>query len=113
MKNKKADIPVMILVICVFAVCALAILSFSVSFFEKKQIFNEAGLIEELNSQIEQYNFYKNLNYNYGQIKDLELLEINEDSLGNKFILISSEKISGLSKFFVKTDEFSVKYFLD
>ena len=113
MINKKADIPVMILVSWVFAICGLAILSFSVSFFEKKQIFNEADLMEKLNSQVEQYNFYKNLGYDYDQIKSLGILNLQEDSKGNKFIFISSEKTSGLSKFFVKTDEFSVKYFLD
>ena len=60
-KNKRADIPVTILVIGVFAICTLAILSFSIIDNKSKEGFNEAiEAIEEINSEIEKYEFYNN-----------------------------------------------------
>jgi hypothetical protein len=57
MKNKRGDIPVMILVIGVFAVCTLALLSFYSSIGFIKHSFVGTGLIEQLNSEVEQSSF--------------------------------------------------------
>lgn len=56
-KNRKANIPVTILVIGVFAVCGLALLSFFNSAIETRESFIGIDLMEKINSQIEEYNF--------------------------------------------------------
>ncbi|MBU4069718.1 MAG: hypothetical protein KJ646_01940 [Nanoarchaeota archaeon] len=54
MKNKRADIPVIIFVIGVFTVCSIALLSFYSSSISIKQYsLIGTGLIEKMNSQIE------------------------------------------------------------
>jgi len=60
MKNKRADIPVTILVLGVLAICGLAILSFIVS--EKLNKTDELGteVFERLHSDVEKFEFYKN-----------------------------------------------------
>lgn len=68
-KNKKADIPVTILVIGVFAICTLAILSFKFMDIKTTKGFYESiEGIEEMNSQIQKYYFYKNAG-----IEDLDI----------------------------------------
>lgn len=59
--NKKADIPVTILVIGVFAICALTLLSFYSSLTKVKTSFVSIALIEKMNSQREEFSIYKNL----------------------------------------------------
>lgn len=85
-KNKKGDIPVTILVIGVFAICTLAILSFKFMDIKNTKGFYESiEAIEEMNSQIQKYYFYKNVG-----VSDLELQEflgIDE----NQFIEIKKE----------------------
>ena len=60
MKNKRADIPITILVLGVIAICGLAILSFIVS--EKLNKTDELGIevFEKLYSDVEKFEFYKN-----------------------------------------------------
>jgi len=58
--NKKGDIPITILVIGVFAICSLALLSFLNSDIQTENSFVGIGLIEKMNSQIEEYSVYKN-----------------------------------------------------
>ena len=71
-KNRKADLPVTILVIGVFAVCSLALFSFLMSSLEAGNSFIGVGLMENLNSQINSYYFYKSKG-------------ISEDILNSKF----------------------------
>lgn len=60
-KNKKGDIPITILVIGIFAVCTLAILSFKFMDIKiTKGFYESIEAIEEMNSQIQEYYFYKN-----------------------------------------------------
>ena len=61
-KNYKADIPVTILVIGIFAICSLALLSFCSSDILVKHSFVGVGLIENINAEIEQYSFSNSLN---------------------------------------------------
>ena len=55
--NKKADVPVTILVIGVFALCTLAIFSFFVSSFKSQDSFKGVEVVEEANSLLEEYKF--------------------------------------------------------
>ena len=53
MKNKKGNLPIIILVLGVLAVCSLALLSFYNSNLKVSNNFVGVKLIEKLNSQIE------------------------------------------------------------
>ena len=53
MKNKKGNLPIIILVLGVLAVCSLALLSFYSSNLKVSNNFAGVKLIEKLNSQIE------------------------------------------------------------
>lgn len=55
--NKRGDIPVTILVLLVFAICALTIYTFISSTSHVRSYFVGIGLTEKLNSQIEQSVF--------------------------------------------------------
>ncbi len=78
-KNKKADVPVTILVIGVIAVCALALLSFLSSSFKLEQSFTGVSAMEELNAKINEYHFYKNMGVSEEQIN--QALNITEGCL--------------------------------
>ena len=56
--NKKGNLPIIILVLGVLAVCGLALISFYSSNLKTSNNFSGISLIEELNSQIE-YNLYQ------------------------------------------------------
>ena len=51
--NKRANIPIILLVLGVLAVCSLALLSFYASNFKVSNQFSNVKLVEEMNSQIE------------------------------------------------------------
>jgi hypothetical protein len=93
-KNKKADIPVAILVIGVFAICTLAILSFKFMDIKTTKGFYESiEGIEEMNSQIQKYLFYKNAGVEDSKIE--EFLEIKQDA-ERKYIEVE-KKINNVS----------------
>lgn len=52
--NKRGNLPIIILVIGVLAVCSLALLSFYVSNFKVSNSFSGIKLVEKVNSQIEE-----------------------------------------------------------
>jgi hypothetical protein len=86
LKNKKgAEIPVMILVIGVFAVCGLAIMSFSISRGNTEDILGQVALIEKANFEIQKYDFYLRDEINlfeerdYDQIKNYFPIFFDED----------------------------------
>jgi hypothetical protein len=58
-KNKKGDVPVTILVIGVFAICSLALLTFFISDFKITNSFVSFEVMEKMNSQIDEYKYYK------------------------------------------------------
>ncbi|MFH1787234.1 MAG: hypothetical protein ABH811_00355 [archaeon] len=99
--NKRGDIPVTILVIGVFAVCTLAILSFK--FFDIKtneDFYKIIGASEEMNTQIQKYYFYDNVEVSEGNIEKflniqngfLEIEKKNKD----KIIVKIEIPVSGL-----------------
>lgn len=89
-KNKKGDIPVMILVFGVLIVCVSALISFSVSDNKIKKSFTGVTLVEELNTEIEKYYFYKNTGFSEEEIS--KIMGINWDITGAEYI--SVEKFS-------------------
>lgn len=57
-KNKRGDIPITILTIGVVLVCAIALFSFFSSTVRMRSSFIGIGMVERLNSQIEENSFY-------------------------------------------------------
>lgn len=57
--RKKGSVPVTILVIGVFALCSLAMFTFFVSDFKITNVFVGLGIVENVNSQVDSYDFYK------------------------------------------------------
>src|SRR3989344_6441154 len=110
--NKKGDVPTAILVLGTFAVCALALISFYASSFFVENTFFGPELVEKMNSQINESNFYSSKNLNSEEIQEILLLEedfyINEE--GKYFEINKSDET-----FWFWEDEkflFSVKYYV-
>ena len=62
MKNRRADIPITILVLGVVAICGLAILSFVVSKNSVLDNYNDPlglSVFEQVHSDVEKFEFYK------------------------------------------------------
>lgn len=74
-KNKHGDVPVAILVLGTFALCALALLSFYISGIFIQNTFFGPSLVEKMDSNINEYNFYKSKNLNAEGIREILLLE--------------------------------------
>ncbi len=91
-KNKGGDIPITILVIGVFAVCAFAIISFIVSDNKIHRDFYGTDVIEEINSNIEKYYFYQNIG-EFSEEEIEKILKIEEDSSG-RYLNITTKDIS-------------------
>ncbi|MEK6926325.1 MAG: hypothetical protein AABW50_03540 [Nanoarchaeota archaeon] len=71
--NKRGDVPVMILVLGVFLICAIALLSFYFVNFKALKNFQGYLAVEEANSLAEEYTFYKSIGLNQ---------EISEKAIG-------------------------------
>lgn len=65
---KRADIPITILVFGVFAICALALISFYTANVKVSNSFTGIGLMEKMNSKINEYTFYKSKGFSEEQI---------------------------------------------
>ncbi len=89
-RNRKGDIPIIILVIGVIAICGLALLSFFSSSFNLEQSFTNVPIMEELNVKIAEYNFYKAKGVSESQIN--EILNIKEDSQG-RYLLVEQNTV--------------------
>lgn len=81
--NKKADIPIIILVLGVFVICALAITSFMI--FKVEGFRDSLGieLFQEINTDIEKFNFYQNIGFPSIQSAD----KINATISGNQLVI--------------------------
>lgn len=124
-KNKRGDVPIAILVLGTFALCALALISFYASEIFIENVFFGPNLVEQMNSNINEYNFYKSENLNAQEIQEILLLEedfyISENPESGKYFEINKTetdfKFGGLS--FNKEDWseekllISVKYYLE
>ena len=81
-KDKHGDVPIAILVLGTFAVCALALISFFASNLFVQNTFFGPELVEKMNSQVNEYNFYGSKDLNGEEIREILLLE--EDFYINK-----------------------------
>ena len=81
--NKKADIPITILVLGVFVICALAITSFMIFKVEGSRDSLGIELFQEINTNMEKFNFYQNSGFPSIQSAD----KINATISGNQLII--------------------------
>ena len=122
--NKRGDISIAILVLGTFAICALALISFYASSLFVENTFFGQDLVEQINSNVNEYNFYNSKNLNGQEIREILLLEedfyIGGDLDSERYFEINKTKtdfkFGGLS--FDKDDWseekllISVKYYL-
>jgi|GEM_PF-3440520 len=59
--NRKGAIPVVILVIGVFAVCTFALLTFLIADFKATTSFSGVNIMKNLTQNVEEYTAYKNI----------------------------------------------------
>ena len=90
-KNKKADIPVMILVIGVVGICILTILSFVKFNTDVDKDFLGIGLIETINSISEEVDFIKEnpeFEFEYGKnfVSGNVKIDINEKNIEGSYV---------------------------
>src|SRR3989344_655614 len=112
LQNRKGDVPTAILVLGTFVVCALALVSFFASSILVETTFFGPDLVEKMNSQVNEYNFYSSKNLNSEEIREILLLEEN-------FYINEEEKYFEINKsdeafWYWKDDKFlfSVKYYV-
>lgn len=96
-ESKRGSIPVMILVIGVFAVCTLAMFTFLNSNVQARDSFQGLKLLGEMNSQIEEYEFYKMQGKTDEEIK--EMLKLQEQGI---FKTRSVEEVKNLVAGFIR-----------
>ena len=69
--NKKGDLPVTLLVIGIFAVCAFALLTFFISDFKISNSFAGPNKMMNINAYADEYMFYKNAGMSDDKLKSL------------------------------------------
>jgi hypothetical protein len=75
-KDKKAEIPIVILVLGVILLCILLFASFKLFPFVKNNgELGEVVMMEQCLSLVEQYYFYENMRYSPEEIKELPLFK--------------------------------------
>lgn len=82
--NKRADVPVLALVLGTFAICSLALLSFYASDVKISNSFDVLAHMEKINSKIIEKEFYESQGFSEEEIKDFlseEDFYYTEDSL--------------------------------
>ncbi len=95
-KNKKADVPITILVIMIVAICILAIFSFIGSRNRVQSSPLGVELIEEINSDVEKFYFYLNVGFPKNEaaekidavITDGGQLKIDRQMMGDENIIL-------------------------
>lgn len=89
MKNKRANIPIAIFVVGVMGVCALVLLSFSLSLRNtSNEIENSLGVVMDLNIALEKYYLYQNLGFS----KEESLLAVQKSFKKDKTDIFIEEK---------------------
>lgn len=58
-RNKRGDIPVMVLVLGVVAICGLVILSFAINRGGTREDLNSVSMVVNAGFEMEKYNFYQ------------------------------------------------------
>ncbi len=110
--NKKGDVPIVILVLGVFLICMMVLGSFYFFQNRMKRVFVGVGVIERAAAVEDKYYFYKNLEI-FTDEEIEQMLGIQRDEEGNKYVLIEKKTIHGfLGVFGEEKRVVSVKYFL-
>ena len=91
--NKRADIPVTILVMGVFLICGLAISSFAISVSLNKKHPIGTGLFEEIHSDVEKFYFYLEEKPDKG----VAAKKIDAEFNGNQLIIQKSNEIISIN----------------
>lgn len=105
-KDKRGELPILVLVIGVIAICVLAIVSFSVSIFNTNNSYYGIRTMQEMNKFIEEYNFYKNAGMTFSEIENI--VDVRKDGEDDYIYLEQRKNPLSVSSDIV----FSVKYFL-
>jgi hypothetical protein len=108
-KNKRGDIPIVILVLGVFFICMMVLGSFYIFQNRMNRTFVGTGVIENATAIGDKYHFYQNTGKFSEQEID-ELLGIQTDEQGNKYVLVETKSSPGL--FQAEKVVASVKYYL-
>lgn len=103
-EDKRASVPITLLVIGIFALCVLALFTFLVSDTNFSNSFVGIGKLSELNFKINQYEFLKSQGISDGKIQS-SLGFIEEE--GEKYFYLEKRKTSRGNG---EDLEFSVKY---
>jgi len=114
-KDKRGDIPVTILVLGVFVICALALLSFYASSIKLSNASVGIDLMEKMNSNINEYNFYNSHGFSEEQIKNF-MAEDDFYFLEDGFVINKTQTAIKPQLAFDWTEEeflFSVKFYKD
>jgi len=101
--NKKADIPITILVIGVFVICTLALITFFASSVKEKNSFIGVKLMQRINYQIEDYFLHR----------DLSNLDVKTNSQGQKALYQEKKDTEGFLWWEKEVVLFSVEYNLE
>jgi flagellar basal body-associated protein FliL len=111
--NKRADVAITILVIGVFAICALAIISFILFNQQVQNNFVTTDTIENLSSNLETFYFYVNIGLSNQDAAN----KIGAQLQGNQLILTAEQDQSPSWISFLSTKKqpmiLSVKYIVD
>jgi len=86
MRTKKANVPIIILVLGVLAVCSLALLSFYSANLKVSNNFAGIKLIEKLNSQIETNLYEGNSVEGLREVKEVRTFNFKDGFLKKKII---------------------------
>lgn len=92
-KNRKGDVPVMILVIGVLAIMILAVLSFVFSISRSKESVSGYIAVEMANSLREQYYFYEKTGYSTAEIENILGIKKDNDGYYSLALTISGETV--------------------
>ena len=97
--NKKGDVPVVILVIGVLAICILAIVSFYISDRTTKKGFDQIGLVDKVAVEQEKIAVYTSMGMN--QVEIDKLLNVETDIIEGRYIQLEQGSLKvryGLGK---------------
>jgi len=87
-KNKKANIPITILVIGVLLICGLALLSFSFSIGEMNKL-SAVSVLEKIKIQKDKMEFYENLGEGFSE----EEFDIRFDKKNRKHLFMQEGNV--------------------
>ena len=108
--NKKSNVPVILFVIGVFAVCSFALLTFFISGFRFSNSFVGITTMQELNIQQDEYSFY--LDKGVPESKIDTYFNVSQDNQG-KYLFVEINRTKGFLFWEKQELLFSAKQYLD